>query len=994
MNRVDVASSVAVMKCGNRGKLVFLFVTFLVCTISTAYSANRFWIAAGSANWNNTANWSATSGGAGGASVPGSADNVFFDANGLGNCALPASSVTIISITVGAGYTGTISLGSSPFIVTGTTAFSGGNFTGGSSAIEFRNGFTLSGTNFTSTSGTLEITTGNISFTSGTFTHNNGTVRSRQTGADLSIAGNFTFNNLEIVGLFSGTTVNSNLQVNGNLLLDAGATGGLDLNAAVGVVITVNGNVTVSAGTGTLYINDLTLDIKGNFTQNHTCACGGGTGTLQFSGTGNQIFSSTASAFQGYLPGVIINKPSGNLTLSGVLTISGSVWTYVAGTMAASSSTVLFYNSNITIAGDQTFNHVIISTLFKTVVVSNDVITNGDLTIDGTTGSTAITINGSITVNGTFTMNGSNNIPFSTGTIYARGDIYAANTSPGAPGNGILEIDGTGNQYFDGSAVAGNGTIGSIRINKPSGTLTLGPNTISYDGTWTYLSGTVDASTNSSTVAFESSGSSTINAPAASMSFHNFSISCSFRTLTLQSNIDFNGSLTIAADSELNTSASNYSVNIGGNWTSNTGSIFTQNSSTVTFDGAGAQTYTSSAATIITFSRLTINKPSGTLTLQRRMDIGITLTLTSGTVTTTSTNILQMNNGSSCNIGNANSYIDGPMRYVMASASTRTLNFPVGKSGTWRPAVLVTTHSTAASANYTAELIASSAQALGYTMDATIDRVSLLRYWQIDRAGAGNFTSATVQLYYDNEGVNDYTNLAVAKTNGAGTHWFDIGGTATGNGIGSITSSSFTTFSKFSLANKTGSSNPLPITLASFQGEFDKNRNVVKLKWQTLSEVNNEYFIVQYLNGNNTFTDLVKIPSLSESGNSSQKLDYVYEHSNPPNGKNYFRLKQVDLDGSSSLSDIVYVEVTTDFVVYPNPIAGKTVKINLPFTSDATYRCLITDTQGRTIFNGAILASLSGETIAIELDKETPPGIYFLRLTSGNNHFNTRIAVK
>lgn len=43
--------------------------------------ANRYWINGGSGDWDDTANWSSTSGGAGGASVPTSADNVFFDAN-------------------------------------------------------------------------------------------------------------------------------------------------------------------------------------------------------------------------------------------------------------------------------------------------------------------------------------------------------------------------------------------------------------------------------------------------------------------------------------------------------------------------------------------------------------------------------------------------------------------------------------------------------------------------------------------------------------------------------------------------------------------------------------------------------------------------------------------------------------------------------------------------------------------------------------------------
>ena len=46
----------------------------------------RYWISPLASNWNNTANWSASSGGTSGASVPGPLDMAYFDSNGIGNC--------------------------------------------------------------------------------------------------------------------------------------------------------------------------------------------------------------------------------------------------------------------------------------------------------------------------------------------------------------------------------------------------------------------------------------------------------------------------------------------------------------------------------------------------------------------------------------------------------------------------------------------------------------------------------------------------------------------------------------------------------------------------------------------------------------------------------------------------------------------------------------------------------------------------------------------
>lgn len=50
--------------------------------------ADRYWISGSQSNWNNTANWAASSGGGGGETVPGASDNVYFDDQGLGRCVL------------------------------------------------------------------------------------------------------------------------------------------------------------------------------------------------------------------------------------------------------------------------------------------------------------------------------------------------------------------------------------------------------------------------------------------------------------------------------------------------------------------------------------------------------------------------------------------------------------------------------------------------------------------------------------------------------------------------------------------------------------------------------------------------------------------------------------------------------------------------------------------------------------------------------------------
>ena len=214
------------------------------------------------------------------------------------------------------------------------------------------------------------------------------------------------------------------------------------------------------------------------------------------------------------------------------------------------------------------------------------------------------------------------------------------------------------------------------------------------------------------------------------------------------------------------------------------------------------------------------------------------------------------------------------------------------------------------------------------TWPGTVDIASHVRYTQIDRQSVANFTSATVTLYYDSDDVvTDYTNLTVVKTIGAGTTWFDIGGTATANTTGNIVSGPFTSFSTFSLGNLMAGSNPLPIELLSFTGHCDNNHMV--LKWSTATETNNDFFTLE------RSTDIANweiLDTVDGAGNSSNLEEYEFAFSprsfqEGSNERWYYRLKQTDFNGEFEYSNVIAVENCggdlSDFIIYPNPTKGK-----------------------------------------------------------------------
>lgn len=109
----------------------------------------------------------------------------------------------------------------------------------------------------------------------------------------------------------------------------------------------------------------------------------------------------------------------------------------------------------------------------------------------------------------------------------------------------------------------------------------------------------------------------------------------------------------------------------------------------------------------------------------------------------------------------------------------------------------------------------------------------------------------------------------------------------------------------------------LPINLAYFKGKIEQSNHV--FYWQTYSEDNNREFILEASNDGRTWNEIATIPSLSKDGNSSEKLDYVY-NSQQNNFRNY-RCKQIDYDYKTEYSNIIQFNIESNKIlsIRPNP---------------------------------------------------------------------------
>jgi hypothetical protein len=97
---------------------------------------------------------------------------------------------------------------------------------------------------------------------------------------------------------------------------------------------------------------------------------------------------------------------------------------------------------------------------------------------------------------------------------------------------------------------------------------------------------------------------------------------------------------------------------------------------------------------------------------------------------------------------------------------------------------------------------------------------------------------------------------------------------------------------------------PLPVEWGAF--ELEVVQETVVLQWQTLAEVNTDHFQVERSIDGILFEPIGRLPA---AGYSATPKDYHFVDYFPPNGTLYYRLRQVDVDGSLDYSDLLSADI-------------------------------------------------------------------------------------
>jgi len=182
---------------------------------------------------------------------------------------------------------------------------------------------------------------------------------------------------------------------------------------------------------------------------------------------------------------------------------------------------------------------------------------------------------------------------------------------------------------------------------------------------------------------------------------------------------------------------------------------------------------------------------------------------------------------------------------------------------------------------------------------------------------------------------------------------------------------------------------PLPVELVRFGAQVVRAVDV-QLTWRTATERNNDHFDVQRSPDGRTFETLARVAG---RGTSSEPTNYAYLDAGigqQASGTVYYRLHQVDRDGTDSYAPVQTVRFgkagLPAIALFPNP-ATATVQLDLSQLPVGTYQVQVLDNVGRQVLTGA---GKGGELLPLDL-RAVASGTYTVLVRGGGQHFAKRL---
>ena len=404
---------------------------------------------------------------------------------------------------------------------------------------------------------------------------------------------------------------------------------------------------------------------------------------------------------------------------------------------------------------------------------------------------------------------------------------------------------------------------------------------------------------------------------------------------------------------------------------------------------------------------VTIDKSFGDLILNTPLTIQGNLKMIDGNINN-GTNLLTVGT-SSLNDGNiqyTSGYIKGTLRrYFPASVSSKF--FPVGNGNVIRDFTVDFGDSPGLDQYLTASYVTGVPQAEGANLynglplvtsdNQLIQNYSEEGYWEINPTD-NNYDSPIntipfeISLHMNNienaiafTSESEYSKVRIIKSAGSNdpnihhNSWSSLNHIhAVGSNDSFYLKGSTSGFSFFNGGKSNGEG--LPVELISFNGNCIGSN--IHINWNTASEYNSSHFILEYSRDGVYWSEI----DIQESaGISTEIREYDYIHLGVVSSTNYYRLLQVDIDGTMKNYNSIAVSCDVasygHFAVYPNPSSGSFQVILNNSDTIGNAEMTIVDTKGNKVLMRPIDIKTGFNMYAI--DEDLAPGIYYISIENG-----------
>ncbi|MBN8666218.1 MAG: hypothetical protein J0M30_01865 [Chitinophagales bacterium] len=237
---------------------------------------------------------------------------------------------------------------------------------------------------------------------------------------------------------------------------------------------------------------------------------------------------------------------------------------------------------------------------------------------------------------------------------------------------------------------------------------------------------------------------------------------------------------------------------------------------------------------------------------------------------------------------------------------------------------------------------------------------------------SANVSNANVNIDYTFGTTNDISQLEIPKRTNTPTGSLDAFKIAYGSGNGSTALNAAAAWSDLSPAGIA-----LPVSFGDIRGSI--KGNTVKIDWTILTEVNVKHYAVERSVNGRDFEEIGTVAALKKGA-------YSLTDISPVQGANYYRIRNLDIDGSSSISNVVKVvfgKKVASLTLFPNPVSGDHVSVLTPDLAKGMYTIRMLDQQGAQLSRTTLIHDGGSLSQTIRVPEAIKGGMYTLEISDG-----------